>query len=95
MNQFYGFFCESGDLVKRTFCDKTAFDHPASAGKIYIRDSDKEIVSIFRDAFYIYLTKQDNASCRKALAVIEMLRDEVKEAKAALTATFSLYTIYR
>ena len=53
----------------------------ADKNMLYIRDSDKEIVSIFRDAFYIYLTKQDNASCRKALAVIEMLRDEVKEAK--------------
>ena len=45
----------------------------ADKNLLYIRDSDKEIVSIFRDAFYIYLTKQDTDSCRKALADKEML----------------------
>ncbi|MDU3305698.1 MAG: hypothetical protein E7F06_06395 [Lachnospiraceae bacterium] len=56
-----------------------------AAGKsmLYIRESDKAIVSVFRDAYYIYLTKQNNDSCRKALAVIEMLCEEVKSVKNA------------
>lgn len=56
-----------------------------AAGKnmLYVRESDKAIVSVFRDAYYIYLTKQNNDFCRKALAIIDMLRKEVKSAKDA------------
>lgn len=54
----------------------------AGKSKLYVRESDKTIVSVFRDAYYLYLTKQNDDSCRKAIAVIDMLCEEIKAAKS-------------
>lgn len=54
----------------------------AGKSKLYVRESDKAIVSVFRDAYYLYLTKQNDDFCRKAIAVIDMLCEEIKAAKS-------------